>query len=113
MPEYQVKSPLQHDGKRYEIGGAVTMEEEQARPLVDIGVLGEPTGAQTGGKNPPPPPDPDRQQKIIEAIGQLEKQNQELWTKDGKPQVPAIEEILGDNITAAERNDAWEQINKD
>ena len=31
-------------------------------------------------------------------------------TKDGKPEVRAIEEILGRDITAAERDEAWNKI---
>jgi len=33
-------------------------------------------------------------------------------TKDGKPLVEAIEEILGTDITAAERDEAWEKISR-
>jgi len=34
MPKYKVKSPLNHDGKDYKIGGEVTITEEQAEPLL-------------------------------------------------------------------------------
>ena len=33
-------------------------------------------------------------------------------TKDGKPEVKAIEEILGRNITADERDEAWDELMK-
>ncbi|MGE0671965.1 MAG: hypothetical protein AB7O64_02810 [Methylibium sp.] len=34
MPKYTVKSPLDHDGKRYAIGKSVELTEEEAEPLL-------------------------------------------------------------------------------
>lgn len=41
MPNYTVKSPLSHDGERYEDGEPVEMTAKQAKPLLKAGVLGE------------------------------------------------------------------------
>lgn len=39
MPGYRVKTPLEHDGARYETGAAVELTEEQAAPLLAAGAV--------------------------------------------------------------------------
>lgn len=39
MPEYIVKEPLRHDGKKYTLGGTVEMTAQQAKELIGLGVL--------------------------------------------------------------------------
>ncbi len=41
MPKYQVQSPLQHNGKRYEAGSTIELEAETAKPLLAQQVLTE------------------------------------------------------------------------
>ena len=48
-----------------------------------------------------------RHHQIMAAIGELDKTNPDHWTREGLPQVVAIEAKLGHNITAAERDAAW------
>ena len=62
--------------------------------------------SQTGTRFPPEL----RHQKIIEAIGQLDPDNPELWTKSNppKPKVEAIEAILGFDISGLERDQGFE-----
>lgn len=104
MPKYTVESPLDHDGKRYEVGGSVTMEADQAKHLVDSGVL----STSKDKADPPPTPDPATVEQIVEAIGKLDKENKDHWMKSGAPQVKALEAVL-DNLTvsAADRDAAW------
>ena len=45
---------------------------------------------------------------LIDAIGQLDPDNEAYWTSDGKPRVGAIESVIGRNIDASERDLAWE-----
>ena len=47
---------------------------------------------------------------IIEAIDLLDDNNNEHWTSDDKPQVKALEEILGKSITAEQRDEAFDSI---
>lgn len=64
---------------------------------------------EEGDQAPAGPTDPEeRLAAIRDAIAQLDPENPEHFTKDGKPQVAAIEAILGYNITAAERDAAME-----
>lgn len=39
---YEVRSPVEHDLKRYEIGKPITLDDEAAAPLLDCGAIGEP-----------------------------------------------------------------------
>lgn len=57
------------------------------------------TGAGTGGGV--------TQEQIVEAIGQLEPGNEQHWTKGNKPEIKALENLLGTAPTAAERDEAW------
>lgn len=105
-------------------------EPEPAKAAVRGGADGE--GAKDGGgspedkdavgpkenkgmdpiKEPTIPTDPEeRLAAITTAIGMLDEKDPELWTKyDGVPQVKAIENILGYDISAMERNEAWGRI---
>ena len=47
-------------------------------------------------------------EEIIEAIGLLEADNADNWTADNKPQVKALEGLLGKDITAEQRDEAFE-----
>lgn len=63
----------------------------------------------------PPVVDPFRHSNqriadIAAAIKQLEPGNHEHFTKSGPPRVEAIELVLGDDITMAERDQAWAEL---
>lgn len=52
----------------------------------------------------------NRIDQICDAIEKLDPDNSEQWTNSGKPQVREVEAILGFDISAAERDQAWEQF---
>ena len=52
----------------------------------------------------------DSSMTIADAIRSLDTDNPENWTGAGKPQVSAIEAALGRDITAAERDAAWNEV---
>lgn len=49
MAKYIVKSPLNHDGKLYEMSKTIELTEEQAAPLLAVKAI-EPPSAQTPEK---------------------------------------------------------------
>ena len=51
-----------------------------------------------------------RMAAIIKAIRSLDRNNSESFTQTGKPKVPAIEYVLGYDITASERDEAYSAI---
>ena len=58
---------------------------------------------------PPARPDEaaDVARAIEAAIGRLDAGDAALWTRDGRPQVTAIEAVLGWGISAGERDAVW------
>lgn len=46
-------------------------------------------------------------QQILAACGVLNAEDPDTFTADGKPQVKAVEAVLGYEITADERDEAW------
>lgn len=39
---YLARTPIDHDGERYEIGEPIELEDKQAAPLVACGAIGAP-----------------------------------------------------------------------
>ncbi len=46
--------------------------------------------------------------RLINAIGQLDRENKEHFTAAGLPQTKALEEVVGEDVSAAERDEAWQ-----
>lgn len=51
----------------------------------------------------------DKQEKLIAAIGTLDKNDAAHFTADGKPSANVLKEILGEAVSAEERDLAWEE----
>lgn len=104
------------------------VEEEDANTFVNQhGLLRE---APVDGATKAPDPDPadgsdgetedpdapeggdggETDDPIVVAIRGLDAGDASLWTKGGKPQVGALEVALGYEVTAAERDAAWEIV---
>jgi len=87
------------DGSRCEIG------EAEALALIDRGLAVPDDGAAE------PSSDDDRHALIVDAIRDLiesdpERADDSIWTKSGKPDIKALESLLGFDVTAAERDAA-------
>lgn len=54
--------------------------------------------------------DDERIALIMDAIEQLDPESENDFTKGGLPDVKAIEAVLEEDITAAERDIAWQQL---
>ena len=82
-------------------GEPVELTKETAAPLLADGVV------IAGAKRP----EGDALQAAIRAaIEALDPANPECWTKGGKPDVRALEKVLGFDITAPERDAAWAAV---
>ena len=102
-----------HAGKdeRYLPGDTFDISDKEAKRLIDKGVVrtkkAETAKRRNGGA---------KTEKEERAEGILEAAKAAIEagdvTKDDKPEVKAIEEILGHDITAEERDLAWEKILK-
>lgn len=69
--------------------------------------------AAKGGDTPVAPTSAtERLAAITAAIAKLDKADATLFTTAGVPTVPAISAVLGWNVSAAERTQAWDELNK-
>lgn len=77
-------------------GKSVDVSDAEAQRLIGRGLA---KSDETSAVNPS-----DLNDAIVDAIGDL---SPESFGKDGKPNVKAIESMLGHDITAADRDKAW------
>ncbi len=47
---------------------------------------------------------------LVDAIGLLKPDDESHFTKGGKPEIKALEALIGGSVTAAERDAAWEEF---
>lgn len=97
---------------------AKRLDEEQMLEVVsdEPADYAEPDAAgatATGNATPVVPTSAtERLAAITAAIAKLDKDDAALFTTAGVPAVPAISAVLGWNVSAAERTQAWDELNK-
>lgn len=97
---YCVMRPLDHDNVRHEPGVFVNLPPEIGDPLVEDEILSDadPDSGEAG----------NRVSTLAAAIGRLDRDDVDAWTKSGAPDIPALAREAGlEDVTAAERDDAW------
>ncbi|WP_417550123.1 hypothetical protein [Methylophaga sp.] len=105
MPKFNVDTKLEHDGEPYETGSSIELSKKQAEPLLAINAI------SVAGKSDKA--DPFTQEQILEAMGALDKENEDLFTREGLPTTKALEDVLGGSVSAEERNAAWAVFNEE
>lgn len=88
----------------------VVVEEEEAPP---DDPFADPVDLPPGPAAPPEEDKPVNTEplakldRLVNAISTLPIDDQSLWTKSGKPQVPALGKAAGEDVSAVERDEAW------
>ncbi len=109
--QYVVKTAVEHDNERFEVGASIALDDKHAEPLVAANAIAIDEGAPAVTDEVVVPTSAkERLAVITTAIGQLDPNNTDLWLRDGKPSSEAIAEITGWPVSAAERNTAWEAM---
>jgi len=120
MAEYVAINTIKRDGKYVEPGGSFECDVKEGTGLEKIGAARRalqgdtPAKAEKSSKAPAgggEPTAPEMLEKIVEAIGKLNPDSD--FTADDKPKVPALNEILGFEITAAQRDEAFALTKKE
>ena len=93
---YYAATPIEHDAVRYEAGEAIELNFAEARSLGEAVSASAPQGADAG-----------QMDAVAAAIGELDPDDEGSWTKSGKPEIKALEALLGADLTAAMRDEAW------
>jgi len=84
-------------------GKIINLPEKEAKSLLSGGYA-LPVAAQVK-------PAPDREAEILDAVGILIDENDKSkLIASGAPSVEALEDLLGYDITSAERDTAYEQV---
>ncbi|MBI3771455.1 MAG: hypothetical protein HY272_01930 [Gammaproteobacteria bacterium] len=126
---YEALTPINHDGEGYAIGADIELDGKHADSLLAVNAIkpkeaaADNAGSDTSGKvvqlktktteSADEPTTPiGRQAEIVKAIAKLDADSMAHWTKDKKPDVSALNEILGwaVKVTAAERDAAWAML---
>ena len=106
MRRYRLTCHYRHRGLRLAPGAVVELGPDEAARI----------GAALAGSDSAqeaPAGDSRQTDAIAEAIRALDPGAADAWTKSGKPDVRALEQRLGYDITAAERDAAWEQVEQE
>jgi hypothetical protein len=86
-------------------GEPVNLPADDAKALIERGLAGKATPHEKEDDDD----DDDLLEAIIDAIGDLDPA---AFGKDGKPNVKAIEEIIGRSISASQRDRGWGAFQK-
>ena len=107
---YRVLIAVDHDNKRFEPKSIIPLEDEHAAQLLDVNAI-ELT-ADAPAKQSKADAATERLAAITTAISQIDRNDPELWSSDGKPKTAAIVALLDGPVSAAERDAAWEAVSK-
>jgi len=88
-------------------GAVIAVEDPKAEEAMALVARGFAAWVGEGEADATPEVPVDR---IIAAIGRLDPQDAAHFTKAGKPEVKALSDLLGVEITAKQRDDAWAAV---
>ena len=109
-----VLHPLSHNGESFKAGEKVDLTAKELKQLLSLKEqpVQDPRTKDVDSikddANDKEPPTSVTEAQIVEAIGQLDPDNSEQWTKGNNPKTDVLTDLLGTDISAAERDAAWE-----
>jgi|GEM_PF-1015939 len=109
MKKYTAKSPIQFNGKGFEVGDTIELDDSHAAQLLELDAIVE---SVTPAQNNVPEGE-EKLAAIKAAIESLDAGNKELFTSSGKAKTEAIAAITGWPVSAAERDAAAALIKPD
>ncbi|MBF0380689.1 MAG: hypothetical protein HQL69_06710 [Magnetococcales bacterium] len=112
MAQFNVLTPLRHNGRSYCPGAVVEMTQQQAAALLRVAAIGETTVLQNG-QSSPKNNKPNVDDDLITAINKLDSGDGSLWMKDGRPRTESLAALLGRRVSADERDKSWQQWQKE
>lgn len=95
---------------------AAELDQLRAEPMLVVEEW-QVLDSEEGRPDPAAPPDDSQSGQVLtpvrvtEAIERLDPQNTAHWNRNGAPQCEALSEVLGQPVSAALRDAAWELIN--
>jgi hypothetical protein len=130
MALFEVLSPIKFDGEIRKIGAFIECELHEIEEMIGLGHAkatdpavvaaaekaaedarqAQAAAAAAAAEQAEKEAAAARQSAIVEAIGKLDPENEDLWLRDGKPDTNAIADITGFPVSAADRNAAWATV---
>ena len=100
---------LHANGKAYAPGSLVDLADEEAQRLLSRGFAE--SGGQETTSNPNAPQGQTQPRKAAPTLEDIVDAKD--FGKNGKPNVEAVDDLLDANITAAQRDEAWDVFQKE
>jgi len=107
MKNYTVITPVKDAAGIHQAGEVIELSDKDGAELLGLGAVAESTVPVAPIVPQSPVDETVRLDAIKAAIVALDKNNADLWLKDGKPSTDAIAAITGWLVTAGDRNTAW------
>jgi hypothetical protein len=109
MPQFNVLTPLRHNGEFYSLGAVVEMTQKQAAALLRAAAIVEKPVSQNNFKLVSDNPKANVEMDLSKAISGLDLTDHSLWMKDGRPRTQALAAIVGHRVSAIIRDQLWQQ----
>ncbi|MBF0445036.1 MAG: hypothetical protein HQL68_05560 [Magnetococcales bacterium] len=109
MPQYNVLSPLRHNGEIFLPGAVVEMTQQQAAALLWAAAIEEKSVSKKEITLVSEDPKQAVETDINKAIRGLDVKDQSLWLKNGRPRTETLAAIVGRRVSANERDQIWQQ----
>lgn len=87
----------------------VDLSEKDARRLIAIGTI-EPLEEQPSNNGETELTDEQKRDSVVEAIGALDADNEDNFTKSGLPNANVLSDIVGFDVSADLRDDALKSV---
>jgi len=91
----------------FTFSGTLTEAKERAKQIVENGKALQPAPWDEKDSEETPENVVDRIENVVAAIASLDPANPEQYTAMGVPRTGAIESIMGDDVSAEERDEAF------
>jgi hypothetical protein len=113
MPQFNVLTPLHHNGEIYSPGAVVEMTQQQAAALLRAAAINEKSVSQKDAKlvsnNPKAKVETEFESNLGKTIRELDLTDPSLWMKDGRPRTQVLSSIFGRHVSAKERDQIWQK----
>lgn len=106
-----VLHPLSHDGEALKAGDKVDLTAKELNQLLSLKEqpVQDPRKKDVDSiKDDANDKEPLTEAQIVEAIGKLDPANDKHFTKGNKPNANVLADMLNQDVSAAERDAAWE-----
>jgi hypothetical protein len=112
LKQYFANWNIKHNGDRFGIGDSISLNEKDAKGLLDTGAVREPIEGDvkinSSGANELT--DEQKFQKVYAAIGGLDKENKDNWIQNGAPDCNVLSDVVEFDVSSGLRYHVWNKF---